>query len=75
MRRSIAGCRGLLAGLYGTVAFFVTLHALLVNAGVIVAFAVALTIAVLISGLALRRLRLHAAVEHPGIDEPVPEPL
>ncbi len=49
--------RGLMTGLYGTVSFYVAVHYLLVPAGVAIAFAVAIVVALLIGGIALRVLR------------------
>jgi hypothetical protein len=49
--------RGLLAGLFGTITFFVTLHTLLEPAGIPVAFAAAIAGALLVGGLGLRSIR------------------
>jgi hypothetical protein len=60
--------RGLLVGLFGTVAFYVVVHALLVPAGIAVAFAAAIAATLAIGALALRRVRA-------SIGEPEPEPV
>jgi hypothetical protein len=60
--------RGLLVGLFGTVAFYVVLHALLVPAGIAVAFGAAVAVTLAIGALALRRVRA-------SISEPEPEPV
>jgi hypothetical protein len=53
--------RGLLTGLFGTVAFYVVIHALLGPAGVAVAFAAAIAVALAIAGFALRVVRAGVA--------------
>jgi len=55
-------------GLFGTVAFYVVLHALLVPVGIAVAFAAAVAVTLAIGALALRRVRA-------SISEPEPEPV
>lgn len=49
--------RGLLVGLFGTVAFHVVIHVLVVPAGVAVAFTLAIAVTGAIGALALRRVR------------------
>ena len=58
--------RGVLIGLFGTVAFYVVLRALLVPAGIAVAFGIAIAVTGLIGAAALRRVRA-------GIGDPEPE--
>jgi hypothetical protein len=58
--------RGLLVGLFGTVAFHVVIHTLVVPAGVAVAFTLAIAVTGAIGALALRRVRA-------GLPDPEPE--
>jgi hypothetical protein len=58
--------RGLLVGLFGTVAFYVVIRALVVPAGIAVAFCVAIAVTGVIGALAFRRVRA-------GIETPEPE--
>jgi hypothetical protein len=60
--------RGVLVGLFGTVAFYVVVHALLVPAGIAVAFAAAIVVTLAIGAVALRRVRA-------SVVEPEPEPV
>ena len=58
--------RGLLVGLFGTVAFYCVIRALVVPAGIPVAFGVAIAVTGVIGAAALRRVRA-------GIEVPEPE--
>jgi hypothetical protein len=49
--------RGLLAGLFGTIAFYIVLHPLLVPAGIAAAFGAAIAATFAIQAVALRRVR------------------
>jgi hypothetical protein len=49
--------RGLLTGLFGTVAFYLVVHVLVEPAGIVVAFAAAIAVTLAIAGLALRVVR------------------
>ena len=64
--------RGLLTGLFGTVAFYVVVHTCVVPLGIAPTFALAIVVAVSISAVALRRIR-HSAVGDDGPDA-LPEP-
>ena len=58
--------RGLLVGLFGTVAFHVVIHGMVVPFGVAVAFPVAIAVTAVIGAVALRRVRAGLAVPEPG---------
>jgi len=58
--------RGLLVGLFGTVAFYCVIRALVVPAGIPVAFGIAIAVTGVIGAAALRRVRA-------GIEAPEPE--
>jgi len=60
--------RGLLVGLFGTVAFYCTLRALLVPYGVAVAFPAAIVVTLAVGAVALRRVRASLLAPEP---EPV----
>jgi hypothetical protein len=60
--------RGLLTGLYGTVAFYVVLRVLLVPAGIAIAFGAAILVTAAVGAVALRTVRA-------GIEEAEPEPI
>jgi hypothetical protein len=60
--------RGMLTGLYGTVAFYAVLRALLESAGIAVAFGAAIVVTAAVGAVALRTVRA-------GITEPEPETL
>jgi hypothetical protein len=64
--------RGLLTGLFGTVAFYVVVHTCVVPLGVAPTFVLAIVVAISISAIALRRIRRTAA----GDESPdaLPEP-
>jgi hypothetical protein len=59
--------RGLLLGLFGTIAFYIVLHALLVPAGIAVAFSAAIAVTLAVASVSLRRVRA-------GVDTTEPEP-
>lgn len=63
--------RGLLSGLFGTVAFYVVVHTCIVPLGVGPTFILAILVAVSISAVALRGIRRTAAGEEPEV---LPEP-
>lgn len=54
---ALSTLRGLMTGLYGTVSFYVAVHYLVVPAGIAVAFAVAVGVALLVGGTTFRVLR------------------
>jgi len=57
--------RGLLTGLYGTVAFYLVVHALVVPAGVAVAFGAAILVTAAVGAVALRTVRAGIADAEP----------